>query len=216
MRKNGFTLLEVLITISIVGIIAALSMSALVKNTNKAHIGPSLAKFVSSFENAAGQLIQEERIDKLSDLGNFTNNVMPKLEEHLIVTPLGGNSSNYSYKSPDGSNPTAFNNAFQTNDGSIFDVSDTIPTPSTGAGGSYLGAQGVIILDINGAKGTGKAGTETFMFIVDDSGKLIPWGSKTHRRLSDGEITACSLTSSNAMAGFACTGRIADNGWRVE
>ena len=141
---------------------------------------------------------------------------MPKIEEHLIITPLGTNSSSYNYKAPDGSHPIGFNNAFQTNDGCIFDVSDTIPEPTTAAGGSYLGAIGVIILDINGAKGTGNAGKETFMFIVDDSGKLIPWGSKTHRRLSDGEITACSLTSSNAMAGFACTGRIADNGWRME
>ncbi len=52
MKKSGFTLAEVLITLGIIGVVAALTAPALVQNAGSAQIGPKLAKAVSTFELA--------------------------------------------------------------------------------------------------------------------------------------------------------------------
>lgn len=49
---KGFTLAEVLITLGIIGVVAALTAPALVQNAGTAKIGPTLAKVVSTLENA--------------------------------------------------------------------------------------------------------------------------------------------------------------------
>jgi prepilin-type N-terminal cleavage/methylation domain-containing protein len=58
MKKNGFTLAEVLITLGIIGVVAALTAPALVKNSGQAKIGPALAKFVNTFETGCEQMMR--------------------------------------------------------------------------------------------------------------------------------------------------------------
>ena len=65
MTKNAFTLAEVLITLGIVGTIAAITLPSLMTNTTTAQIGPKLAKAVSVFEQAM-------------------ENVMPQLEVKAV------------------------------------------------------------------------------------------------------------------------------------
>ena len=57
MKKHGFTLAEVLITLGIVGVVAALTAPALVQNAGSAQIGPKLAKAVNTFEVANENLL---------------------------------------------------------------------------------------------------------------------------------------------------------------
>jgi len=58
MNKKGFTLAEVLITISIIGIVAALTMPVLTANTRKKEVTARLSKFNSIMEQA---IIMSER-----------------------------------------------------------------------------------------------------------------------------------------------------------
>ena len=51
MRKNGFTLAEVLITMGIIGIIAAITMPTVIMNTKYKQLGVKLSKFYSSLYN---------------------------------------------------------------------------------------------------------------------------------------------------------------------
>ena len=53
MKKNGFTLAEVLITLGIIGVVAAVTIPTLVSNYKYKQIGTRLSKFVSNTENAA-------------------------------------------------------------------------------------------------------------------------------------------------------------------
>lgn len=57
MKKNGFTLAEVLITLGIVGVIAAMTIPTLMANYQKQVWGTSLAAAVSDFENGIGNMI---------------------------------------------------------------------------------------------------------------------------------------------------------------
>ena len=59
MKKHGFTLAEVLITLGIVGVVAALTAPALVQNAGSAQIGPKLAKAVNTFEVANENLLSD-------------------------------------------------------------------------------------------------------------------------------------------------------------
>ena len=48
MKKNGFTLAEVLITLAIVGLIASLTLPGLNSNISNRRIGPALAKAINN------------------------------------------------------------------------------------------------------------------------------------------------------------------------
>ena len=53
MKKFGFTLAEVLITLGIIGVVAAVTMPTLVSNTKYKQVGVKLSKFHTNIENAA-------------------------------------------------------------------------------------------------------------------------------------------------------------------
>ncbi len=68
MKKNGFTLAEVLMTMTIIGVIASMTLPTLTLNTRTAQIGPKLATAVASFEQANQALLAAEEVDSLTDL----------------------------------------------------------------------------------------------------------------------------------------------------
>lgn len=68
MTKNGFTLAEVLVTLGIIGVIAALTMPNFINDSEKSKIGPKLAKAVAVFEQANQVLLQENSVDKITDI----------------------------------------------------------------------------------------------------------------------------------------------------
>ena len=69
MKKNGFTLAEVLMTMTIIGVIASMTLPTLTLNTRRAQIGPKLATAVSNFEQANQALLNDYQVDSLSDTG---------------------------------------------------------------------------------------------------------------------------------------------------
>ena len=66
MKKLGFTLAEVLITLGIIGVVAALTAPALVQNAGSAQIGPKLAKAVSTLELANQNMLTEAEAATMS------------------------------------------------------------------------------------------------------------------------------------------------------
>ncbi len=69
MKKIGFTLAEVLITLGIIGVVAALTTPALVQNTGSAQVGPKLAKAVATFENANQNMLTNLGIERITSAG---------------------------------------------------------------------------------------------------------------------------------------------------
>ena len=63
MKKFGFTLAEILVSVAIVGVMAALTLPTLRTNTTNAQIGPKLAKAVSTFEQANESLLSSMSSD---------------------------------------------------------------------------------------------------------------------------------------------------------
>lgn len=65
MKKFGFTLAEVLITLGIIGVVAALTTPSLVQNSRNEANGAKLAVVVSNLENAFTSAITTEAVDTI-------------------------------------------------------------------------------------------------------------------------------------------------------
>ena len=65
MKKKGFTLAEVLITLTIIGVIAAITMPSLNSSSQNQQLGVRLASTVSLIENAMTSMIAQEDVRNL-------------------------------------------------------------------------------------------------------------------------------------------------------
>ena len=66
MKKFGFTLAELLITLGIIGVVAALTAPALYHNAGLAQVGPKLAKVKSTIENANEHMLQDNGFTRIT------------------------------------------------------------------------------------------------------------------------------------------------------
>ena len=87
MKRRGFTLAEVLITLGIIGVVAALTAPALVQNANSAKVGPKLAKAVSTFELANEAMLNEASTNTLKGM-SFASDAayLTKLSDYMRMT----------------------------------------------------------------------------------------------------------------------------------
>ena len=108
MKKNGFTLAEILITLAIIGVVAALTLPSLTHNTTNAKIGPALMKAVAAFEQANQALLNEYSADALTDTG-------------IAFTSLGSTESG-----EDGNYATALSNHLKLTATSYVDPDDIL------------------------------------------------------------------------------------------
>ena len=100
MKKQGFTLAEVLVTLSIIGVVAALTLPALVNNTSNAKIGPALSKFNSTFVNAMDQYLTQsgEESVSTSDINNLQSYIrMERKNGTYTFHPAEGDASYSNY-----------------------------------------------------------------------------------------------------------------------
>ena len=217
MRKLiGFTLAEVLITMSIIGVVAALTAPALSRRSGMAKIGPTLSKFVNTFENAAGLAMQAEGLTTLTDI---ENPVIPmnRISENMLVA---GSSDSYTYYDPIGGEGGTIiaTNTYVLKDGSIFGVIPVENPTELGDKGAYKGIIADVIYDINGNNGNNRAGKDVFKFELDNSGSLIPYASASHKYVDDSIDATCLISGADSSVdtGFACTGEIADHNWKAD
>ena len=103
MKIKGFTLAEILITLGIIGVVAALTTPALVKNSGNAKVGPSLAKFVNTFETASEQLMYDEMLSTIEEKD------IPLLSKEMVMTPLEIDGGYKFYNAQGTGNPKTIN-----------------------------------------------------------------------------------------------------------
>ena len=68
MKKTGFSLAEVLITMAVVGFIAAVTLPSLQLNVEKQKVGPALMKAVNTLEVANSVAIQVAEVSALNEI----------------------------------------------------------------------------------------------------------------------------------------------------
>ena len=224
MFKKGFTLAEVLITLGIVGVIAAITLPTLIQGTTTAQIGPKLAKAASAFEQANKALLNEYDVDTLldTDLLTLSDQGMAygkALSDYLIMTAndyetltgvshasISGppSSVGFSYLAKDGIEYIMYIGDWgATNDG----------TPA------HKQIVGVVWVDINGVTKPNVYATDVFWFHLMNDGSLQPGGGTFLTNNNDylNWATVCPINGVVAAGvnGAYCTGHIFENNLKV-
>ena len=178
--KKGFTLAEVLITLAIIGVVAALTAPALNSAIQKAKVPPTLRKFISTMEVAHEHLLGDSDDNLLSSaVGGTTaaeieTRYFEELKKYVKGTYDNTSEKNdtYSnvalykkiptyYSKKDDGTPDKLNlddsaeHVFHMDSGQDFiigfnDISEYAPGETYAAKGSYKGAWATVYFDIDG------------------------------------------------------------------
>lgn len=168
MKKNGFTLAEIMITLGIIGVVAALTAPTLVNNAANANIIPTVRKAVSTLEQVNLAIINNNEYDSLADIpdGGRDGN----LDEYVDAL-----SEQISGAVVDNGNPLLLHMK-----GNI----DITVTP-VNAGRTYNSSGGLrghfadLTIDIDGDGGDNLQGSDQYVFAIDNSGSVLPYGGRT-------------------------------------
>ncbi len=230
-KRVAFTLAEVLITLGIIGVVAAMTMPTLIQNHQKQVTVNRLKKAYSTLS----QMVIRTYADNgsVSDFLNSGDVVDANKTKEFFETywlpyfnaPIVANTQFYSKD-----NPLSYFNGepvslkvstdypwgrilFSTQDGTIYLVS-VMTWERDGSDGDlgdalYSSASQVFV-DINGTKGPNTLGKDVFWFIVNFNGNIVrPYG---YNRTTATINSSCSKKSD----GNYCAAKIINDGWQIK
>lgn len=239
-RYTGFTLAEVLITLGVIGVVAAMTLPIMIQNSQKQRYITALKKFYTIFNQVL--VIMANDYGCNGDLkctgvfsdedGNFGLTGIGKIATYFKTAKVCGNSTtsgsadcfpvseNYNY---DGSS-VSFDNA-NTSNGYKFITADGMsvflwPTTNcSGAPGSSPLSMvcGVVYVDINGMSPPNLYGRDSFIFTISN-GKgpmLYPYGGADDTENYWGGSTNPTTCFSGNKDGRYCAGRVIEEGWEM-
>ena len=208
---RGFTLAEVLITLVIIGVIAAMTIPTLMNKTNNQEYVSKLKKTYSTLSQATNKIISDEGNPR-ADIGGWATSgeaVFNMYKKYLRVTkecPVGTTCFDGSYKQFNGNSAKWFHNARYSlvlEDGSMISFAENAGT-SSDCSASSAGSTNIcqtITVDVNGEKGPNFAGRDAFTFVLKEHG-LYPMGCDTGgscTKSSAGWGCSCKVIRENAM-----------------
>ena len=86
---RGFTLAEVLLSVGIIGVIAALTIPGIKLGVEKQQYGAALAKAINNLTIANKQALQDNNVRKLDDIDNERYYFTRILKDYLQFTEQG-------------------------------------------------------------------------------------------------------------------------------
>lgn len=194
--KKGFTLAEVLITLGIIGVVAAMTLPALISNHKNSELRSSLLKNYSAISQAL-DMYQADTGERITPGNCKARELKTSLSSYMQVSkakPLTKYINDYTnYTNKSNLNYGLFDDGiFALNDGSLYFFEN---------GGQRL----FITVDINGYfKKPNRLGHDLFMFQINSLGKLLPMGAKETMYYNVNSAT-CSKNSIDGMNGAGCT-----------
>ncbi len=211
-RKYAFTLAEVLITLGIIGVVAALTLPTLIANKRAKELEVALKKNASILQQAVMMINLEDGEDLSHTVVNSgIRTLKNKLKPHLNVLKDCGYGTDIS--------ACVENPAFVADAKNVYKTYNKATTASNNTldDGQLLLADGALIfieesggsfnmfisVDVNGyQKGPNLWGHDLFTFEITRDGKFLPMGAVGTSTTAN---IYCSKTSTNSMNGMACT-----------
>ncbi|MCD7878399.1 MAG: type II secretion system GspH family protein [Candidatus Gastranaerophilales bacterium] len=192
---------EVLLTMTIIGIIAAMTIPVLMTSVSKTETETRLKKAYSTFAQAMQLVEAGERRPLMSYYTSTTKTdmvkVRDKLEKYLNSTIIDDVTGTYGSK------------VNELNDGIFYQL--------------YYGAANYIMLmiDINGVAEPNSDGYDRFYFAmsknsyIKDHPKVKPLDSYWRAENPDADISTCTTDTCCKNAPLYCSSLIMNNGWEI-
>ena len=205
LKKTAFTLAEVLITLGIIGVVAAMTMPSLIQNYQEKATVTKLKKCYSLVSQAYVSILNDEGGSDTLQAGDDLE-MMEKFGKYLKYQKTCGRNKgcfpNVTYKSVTG-------NGYSKWEDDTTDRSRAVLTDGTlimfnksamrgGNEGNYLYAQ--IYVDINGFKGPNQLGRDFFYFYINPE-KIVPAGAKALEEKNEDQKFTKNCIQQN---GYAC------------
>ena len=229
----GFTLAEVLITLGIIGVVAAMTLPSVIASYNKKVWVAQLKKDVSYIQNNLRMIMAKEEVDKLSDTsvvymsnpstgGNYSYRLEEnQLQNYLKLKPVSDSSKFYTFMT--GVSGDSDNKGFYLNDGSCISY-------STGGSIGYIGSEEnrgyAFLVDVNCDKSPNKSGRDRFALRVDDYAKLVfPYYMdedatlEVCNKLNDKNTSGLDDEVYEQLLGYSaayCSYKIMQDGWEMK
>ena len=216
----AFTLAEVLITLGVIGVVAALTMPALISNHKKKVYVTQLKKSVNTLSNGFRQMLADENVDSLEYTallepsqsgGKFTLNpsVLSKYfnivhqednfySSSLIYKALGSNNPAYGHQVASGCMPCS---KITTADGAQLCIEQDI-----------YGDNIIVLIDVNGHNRLpNTVGLDVFAADFNLNGMLEVYGGS----LSHTHTHAACFGLSGYTSGTACLDIVIKHNWEI-
>lgn len=221
MKKSGFTLAEVLITLGIIGVVAAMTIPTLIVNIRAAQLKSRYFKSYSTI-NQALKLMQEDDISMDNADYSQVSNPFYKVFMRYLSAPLdcglggdygvqqGNTKEAPCYKSNTGNSAIPYKSLDGRSDFKQGYLDDGQIAMQDGSlllfENYYSGGKIFISVDLNGYNNKpNRAGYDLFTFQYID-GKLLPMGDA--RTAFPDVDRYCSLTSSSNVNGITCASKV--------
>ncbi|MCI1274273.1 MAG: type II secretion system GspH family protein [Clostridiaceae bacterium] len=235
MNRKAFTLAEVLITLGIIGVVAALTLPSLIANYRDKQTVTQLKKAYSTIAQAYEKATFDEGTPDTWGLNGAgagnphdSNIILNILSSYIMQLRICENAAgcwpDVKYKQLNGTTDGANINTSQTygkaiiNDGMLMYVYSKGMANCDGKRGTTKEFQSVcatFTVDVNGYKRPNTFGKDTFSFIISKYG-IYPQGSQfdTSAPMTGGSVGACDMNiakNNSDTNGLGCTAWVLQN-----
>ena len=221
MKKIGFTLAEVLITLGIIGIVAAMTIPTLIAEQQKKQTVAKLQRALGIMNQAyrlayddVGEADRQEAFE-LGAPEYFNKFWAPYIKAAHLCTDTCGYKNGNPYINLQNKKVTAFGAGgnfranFYTADGFLY----IIYTKAQNSDGSFSAASTNMTLDINGAAPPNKLGKDVFILTRGTDGEKGGFVAFAGHEKTDKEINNDCKPKGN---GMYCAEKIRRAGWKID
>ena len=219
--KLAFTLAEVLITLGIIGIVAAMTISTLITNHQKKQTVVKLQRAISFLNQAyrlayddVGEVSAQESLD-IGAEEYFKKFWAPYIKVHMYCDRYS--TCGYDRNTFDTLNYTNKPMVVPNNMGTAFITTDGIFYNIRVAGGTADNSSGEIFVDLNGPKKPNMIGKDVFILSrVDDDvkgGVVVPFCSGNDLEDINSQ---CSAKGTMTLNGYCCAEKIKRAGLNID
>ena len=215
-KKCAFTLAEVLITLGIVVVVAAMTLPVLIQNYQKQVWVNQLKKSVSVLGQGFQKMMADEEVSDLRHTQFFGNIDEESLDSYSlnmddsVLTPKNDILKKYFNivkieKFPIGDDYSCLDKSKN-----CYSMCSDAITITLSDGIQFDIYNKSITIDVNGKdKNPNQFGRDTFLFEVDDRGLVVPLYKNTW---TNSDYSGCGIRAT----GYGCAARIIENDWKMD